>query len=92
MTVDSWGEEYAFVCLRCGHEWRAKYEVRRYRGSGDHEWIVYCRGGQPVRPPHLDLSCPRCGGLRVKLLPPGVGKMDARSDAPNGAPARMSAI
>jgi len=28
----------------------------------------------------------------VKLLPPGVGKMDARSDAPNGAPARMSAV
>lgn len=69
MTVDSWDEEYTFLCRRCGHEWTAKYEVRRYQGSGHDEWIVYWRGGRLVRPPRMDATCPRCGGLRVKLLP-----------------------
>lgn len=66
---ETWTEEYEFRCRRCGDTWKEAFEVRRYTGIGGHEWMVYCRNGRPIRPPHHDLACAGCGGLRVRVLP-----------------------
>jgi hypothetical protein len=71
-----WHEAITFHCMRCDHMWTVLYEVRRYTGSSGQEWQTYCREGLPVRVPYLDAVCGACGGLRVKVLPKQIGRVD----------------
>jgi hypothetical protein len=58
-------EPHAFLCLDCGDRWVAEYEYREYRGPSGSNWIVHCRDGEAVRPPHLGDACPECGLVSV---------------------------
>jgi hypothetical protein len=76
-------ERHAFVCLACGERWVAEYELREYRGPSRSSWIVHCRDGEAVRPPHLGDACPGCGVVSVTPDPDA----DVR---PASAPTRTS--
>lgn len=71
-----WEEGFTFHCTRCGRIWSMVYEVRRYTGLSGQEWQTYCREGRPVRVPYLDCMCAACGGLRVKVLPKRVSRIE----------------
>jgi hypothetical protein len=56
------------ICRRCERAWTATYEVIAYHDlDGDRE--LYKLHGAPAAPPWSGVSCPYCGGQRVKVLP-----------------------
>jgi DNA-directed RNA polymerase subunit RPC12/RpoP len=69
VLIESRQETYLFLCLRCSRTWRWTYEVRVASDHAGNEWRMYFRGGRAFSAP-AGVSCPACGGLRVKVLPP----------------------
>jgi hypothetical protein len=61
-------ETYGFTCCRCAAQWQEQYEVRRGRDATGEEVVSYRVRGAPVAAP-AGRSCPKCGGLRVRLSP-----------------------
>jgi hypothetical protein len=67
VTEEPVPRQYRMLCLRCDHTWEATYViVTLHDDGGDHE--LFYRGGAPTIDPAAG-SCPRCGGLRVRILP-----------------------
>ncbi len=64
-------ETFGFSCQRCGHAWERVYEIRRCTDcEGDEILTCICEGKPALAPwSELETACPRCGGLRVKLVP-----------------------
>ncbi|HEY7280523.1 MAG TPA: hypothetical protein VID47_02915 [Actinomycetota bacterium] len=69
MLVQHDHEPYSFMCLRCSRTWTDTYDVRVAHDRAGNEWRMYFLGGVARTSPEADLSCPSCGGLRVKVLP-----------------------
>jgi hypothetical protein len=70
VLIESSQERYSFLCLRCSRTWQWTYEVRIASDQAGNEWRMYFRGGRASSAPGVGVSCPACGGLRVKFVPP----------------------
>jgi hypothetical protein len=67
-TSERVARDYRLTCRRCGREWTAAYQVIAYHDlDGDHE--AFFLHGASAAPPWSGISCPLCGGLRVRILP-----------------------
>ena len=67
-TTERIARDYRLTRRRCQQQWTATYEVIAYHDlDGDQE--RYWLHGAPAPPPWSGISCPFCGGQRVKLLP-----------------------
>jgi hypothetical protein len=64
---DQLTRQYWLICRRCHWVWETDCQVRTLHDeAGDHD--LFYVDGRPAPAPWA-AACPRCGGLRVELLP-----------------------
>jgi hypothetical protein len=69
MVLDTIRESYSFSCDRCGATWSDIFDVRSAIDYDGNEWRVFLSNGVASPCPERGMSCPTCGGFRVRLLP-----------------------
>lgn len=86
MIVDLALEQLTFSCRRCGHRWRADYDVAQYENEDGDVFEYFALDGQPVPSPYPpgSVTCPRC------QQPATFGRLAARREipVPPGNPSR----
>lgn len=60
-------ELMSFTCMRCNGNWSQEFAVMRHTDSSGDVTEFYTWHGVPCAP--RDVTCPHCGGLRVRRDP-----------------------
>ncbi|WP_157407984.1 hypothetical protein [Actinomadura atramentaria] len=62
-------EIWRFHCVACRRGWDREFEARRVEGTGGSH-VSWSLDGVASQPPWVEPTCPGCGSVQVRALPP----------------------